>query len=216
MIKLTINKEIFELPESWDELKFSKYIDLLNINLDKYNSNTLSMIKSIAAIADKKGLEERLKEMSFDDLSKVFEAFKWMNEEPNYLKYKGNKIIEVDGSRYVIKADYDSLTANEIIMIEEINSSGKFDLHFMEIAFGVLLRKLDENGKEIELTVDTLLDNIINLRDKMYLKDVFPLVNFFLSGEKKSSTKTSKCSSPSLKIQKMSTQSKKKKTAKKQ
>ena len=210
MIKITLEDITYELAESWDELTFLKYIDILNLGLDKMNSPTLSMIKSIASLTDNsKVFEETARRLSNDNLNALFKAFEWLNVMPDYKKYDKDT-LEVNGITYRLKKHYHKLTANEVIMGEELNATSKYDLHFMEVAFGMLLRELDKDGNEIDLTLDSLLNTILTLRDKVMLRDVLPLINFTIGGDITSSSNASPSSLPTLKIQKGNTQSKKK------
>ncbi len=211
MIKLTFNDTTYELPESWDDLTFLQYIDLLNVSMDTMVSPTMAKIKNIVTLVDdSKGLEDIFMEIDNDDMAEIFEAFQWLYEEPKMKKTKKDT-IKIDGVTYKLKADFNKLKNNEVIMIEELNASTKYDLHNLEIAFGVLVRELDEDGNEVPLTLDGLFNTILTLRDKAKMMDILPLVSSFTNGEVKSSSKASPSYSLTLTKGKTNTQSKKKK-----
>lgn len=210
MIKITIEEKEFNLPDSWEEIKFSSYIKLLEFEKQVFTSNTMKMVKMVDILSKEEGLEELLLKLDIDDLRSLIEEFAWIMVEPKFKKSTKNVKIELEGSTYIVKNEYSKLTANEMIMIEELVQSKRLDVHYLEITFGVLLRKLDENGKELPLSMDLLIETINNLKDKVYLKDIFSCIAFFLNTDKNSSTKILQSSSPALKIQRASTQSKKK------
>lgn len=209
MIELTINNT-FELPESWDEVTLEQYVNILNANLDKYKSNILKHIKCLAILAGDPKLEDEVKQIDTTDLNTLLTTFSWINTTPDYNALPSKDTLVVDGVTFKIKKDFNTLNVDEVVTIEEVTQSEQFDLHHFEIAFAVLFRKLDDQGQEQELTVDLLLNTILQFRGKVMLKDVFAVLAFFLSGDNRQSSKTSASYLPNQKKVKMNLQQKKK------
>ena len=78
----------------------------------------------------------------------------------------------------------------ETVSIETLIANNK-NLDPLEVAFGVLLREVDENGVEKKFNEDDFLYVIEQLKTKVMLLDVYNVISFFLSTDK-SSSKTSK------------------------
>lgn len=190
MIELQINNT-FYLPSSWDEVSLQQYIDILNARLDKLNSNILKMIKALAILANDQRLEQEVRMLDQSDLNTLLTTFSWINETPDYNALPPIDTLVIDGVTFRIKKDFNTLCVDEVVMIEELMQTDNFDLHHFEIAFGVLFRKLDDQGNEEALTLDLLLSTIMQFKNKVMLKDVFAVLAFFLIGDKGHSSKTS-------------------------
>ena len=183
MIELKLNDRTYDLPESWDEVTLGQYVDILNARLDKMVSTINARIKCIALMSsDPKQLESDIKHLDTFDLNDLLVAFDWMNVDPDYSKLAMLDTLVVDGRTFKIKKDFNKLSVNEMIIIEELNQNERIDAHHFEIAFGVLFREVDDEGKEKDITVDGLFQQIKDFRDKVYLKDVFGVLAFFLNG----------------------------------
>lgn len=209
MIEIEI-ANTYTLPTSWDEVTLEQYVNILNANLDKVTSNILKHIKCLAILAGSPLLEAEIKQLDVDDLNTLLSTFAWINTAPEYESLPPVDTLEVDGVVFKIKKDFNKLNVDEVIIVEELTQAEQFDLHHFEIAFGMLFRKLDDQGNEQELTVDLLLNTILQFRNKVMLKDVFAVLAFFLSGDTRPSSQTSASCLPSQKKLKMNTQLKKK------
>ena len=124
-------------------------------------------------------------------MNEILLAYAWVDTTPDFANLPEQTTLEVDGVIFRIKNDYDKLSTDEIIYIEELIQDTRIDAHHFEIAFGVLFRKIDEQGNEVDLTLDGLFEQIKSFRSKVYLKDVFGVLSFFLSGDKEQYLKTS-------------------------
>lgn len=209
MIELTIIND-YTLPESWDEVTLEKYVNILNANLDKLTSNILKHIKCLAILAGDPALETEIRQLGQEDLNTLLSTFAWINQTPDYEALPAIDTLTVDGVVFKIKKDFNNLTANEVIIVEELMQASNFDLHHFEIGFGMLFRKLDDQGQEQELNVDLLLNTILQFRGKVYLKEVFAVLAFFLLGDTRQSSQTSASCLPNQTKLKMSLQQKKK------
>ena len=215
MIEIQI-ANTYTLPASWDEVTLEQYVDILNANLDKLTSNILKHIKCLSILAGSPLFEAEVKQLSVEDLNLLLQTFNWLNVTPNYESLPPVDTLVVDGVTFKIKKDFNKLSVDEVILVEELTASDQFDLHHFEIGFGMLFRKLDDQGNEQELNLDLLLNTILQFRGKVYLKDVFAVLAFFLLGDKKQSSQTSASYSQNQMKLKMNTPQKKKSMVKNQ
>jgi formyltetrahydrofolate hydrolase len=190
MIELEIEGKTVELAESWDEITFQQYIDIIGFNKEENSNPMLKAVKIISAISNKPSECEQLllkiTRQDFEDLAKEFE---WTNTKIDDVK-NDKEILEIDGRNYKIKKDYNKLTIGETVSVETLIANNK-NLDPLEVAFGVLLREVDENGVEKGFNEDDFLYVIEQLKTKVMLLDVYNVISFFLSTDK-SSSKTSK------------------------
>jgi hypothetical protein len=209
MITIEVNKKNYTFPECWDEVKFSQLIDIEIVNKDERESSIGRIMKILNILAEDPSLSDVLGDEDLDDVKNIFNLFSWINVEASFSDVIPKEFIEIEGEKFKIKKNHNSLTINEVIVVEEMVKA-KVDYHHYELAFGIIFRKLDENGKELPLTLDLFYETINKFRNKVYLRDIYPVINFFLLGEQ-SGKKTFK--STSIKI-KRKTQSNQKKLTK--
>ena len=97
-----------------------------------------------------------------------------------------NKILKK--SKFVvyceIKEKYEQLSVGEMVTFETLLRDKSIDATNIELAFAILFRKLDDNGKETEFNIDDFLFVLKNIKEKVLAIDVIQHVNFFLSGDK--------------------------------
>lgn len=191
MIKVDIEGIEFELAEEWQEITFSQYIDLININKDEGLQDLERAIEIISYLSNKP-IECRasLYKLSKGDFEELASYFKWTNDPIE--NYKSDKeFLEIDGKKYKIKKDYNKLTIGEMISVETLMANNK-NLDPLEVAFGVLLRELDSDGNEKEFSEERFIHVLTKLKEKVMLLDVYQYINFFLSGAQISTKSNSK------------------------
>jgi hypothetical protein len=190
MIELTIEDKTFNIAESWSEITFQQYIDIINIA--KENINELEKaVKIIAFVSDKpEECEQHLLKIERTDFEELAKWFEWTSKTIENFKEEKD-FVEIDGKKYKIKKDYNKLSLGEMISVETLISNNK-NLEPFEIAFGVLLRETLEDGSEKEFNEDDFLHIIKELKSRVMLMDVYNHISFFLSGVQTSTTETSK------------------------
>jgi hypothetical protein len=190
MIKLEIEGSEYELAREWSEITFAQYIEVVNINKDKWN-DLEKAVKIIAHISNKPAeCEQSILKLSREDFEELASYFVWTNHPIDEFKSEKD-VLEIDGKSYKIKKDYNKLSLGEMISVETLIENNK-NLDAFEVAFGVLLRELDENGNEKEFNEDVFLHVIQQLKEKVMLLDIYNHISFFLSGVQISTTKSSK------------------------
>ena len=190
MIELNIDERVYTIAESWDEIYFSQYVDIINLNKDEGMNDLSKAVKIIALISDKpESCEKDLLNLSREDFEELASNFEWTNKPIDNFK-TDTEYVEIDGKKYKIKKDYSKLTLGEMISVETLIANNK-NLDPLEIVFGVLLRE-EIDGKEKEFNEDDFIHIISELKSKVLLLDIYNYISFFLSGDKKSTTKNSK------------------------
>lgn len=190
MIELNIDDRVYTIAESWDEIYFSQYVDIINLNKDEGMNDLSKAVKIIALISDKpESCEKDLLNLSREDFEELASNFEWTNKPIDNFK-TDTEYVEIDGKRYKIKKDYQKLTLGEMISVETLIANNK-NLDPLEIVFGILLRE-EIDGKEKAFDEDDFLHIISELQSKVKLLDIYNYISFFLSGDKKSITKNSK------------------------
>lgn len=191
MINLEIEGKEFQLASDWSEITFGQYIDIININKDKGLNDLAKAVRIVAHISDKpEECENFLLQLSKEDFEAIAKHFDWTNKEITEVASE-KETLEIEGKTYKIKKDYNRLTLGEMISVEELISHNK-NLDAFEVAFGVLLREVDENGNEKGFDGDAFNYIVTKLQSKVMLLDIYNYITFFLRGVQKSTTKTTK------------------------
>lgn len=184
MIKLKIGDKEFKLASDWDEVTFAQYINLVNV----FTKDVSSIEKSVRYIASVSDNEEEcvkyLYKLSKDKFEGLQESFKWLdNSDIDFLKKcEAAEYIVVKSKRYKIVKEYNKLSLADMVNIETILENHP-NLSKFEVAFGVLIKEIDVDGKELDFTEEQFIRTLQALKDEVLLKDVYGLLAFFLSGE---------------------------------
>lgn len=195
MIEIKIENKKFTLPIDWTEVTFKQFINIISVQNDNLNSEIESFVKILTALSDDKTMTEYLNQMSIDDFNKLKGYFNWLFDDFDPKKHKSNKkFFEIDGEKWKIKEDFNKLSVGEMVSLEIMIKDSKLDLTPYEIAFGILFRKVDENGKEEKFNADDMINIILNHSNKIYVTDVINQLDFFLDGDQTSTTKNSQVS----------------------
>lgn len=195
MIEIKFENKTFTLPVGWDEVTFKQFIGIITVQQDELNSELETFVKILTALSGDKTLTAYLNQMSIDDFNSLREYFNWLSDEFDSKKYKSkNKFFDIDGEKWKIKEDFNKLSVGEMVSLELMIKDNKLDLNPYEIAFGILFRKVDENGKELPFNADEMINIILNHSEKIYVTDVISQLDFFLDGGKISTTKNSQVS----------------------
>jgi hypothetical protein len=190
MLNLTIEDQSFQLAESWSEITFSQYLDIINILKDEGLNELLKSVKIISYISDKpEECEAKILKISKEDFESLTTYFEWTNKKiDEYATEKES--LEINGKQYRIKKEHNKLTLGEMVSIETLIEHNK-NLDPFEVVFGVLLREVVD-GKEKEFDEEDFIKIITELMDKVMLLDIYSHITFFLSGAQKSTSKISK------------------------
>jgi hypothetical protein len=187
MIKLIIEKNEFMLADTWNEVNFGQYIDILFIQENKW-TDLQKTVKIISAISDKpKELEEVLYKADYEDLIELTKMMSWVNDDfvsiSNATPTKD--IFTINGKEYVIKKNYNKLALGEMISLETLFNNPNY--HQQEIVVAILLREVVD-GVESDFNETTFYEILDTLKYEINLVDVYKYITFFLSGDKTSTT----------------------------
>lgn len=176
-------QEIYNLPESWDEVTVKQFSKLYKTR-NSSNNELMSVVKLIGAMTDiPEGL---LLEMDINDFKTLSTKLKFINEEVNKTDID---YIELEGDRYYLYQDFSKLTTGEVITIETIMESVQFDIYnVMGELLCLFLRKKDENGRYEKFSTE-----FFN-RKEMFLEvpvsHIYHVFGFFLNGGSSSESNT--------------------------
>lgn len=194
MIQLEINSRVFNIVSSYKEVSMGQYIDMLKITDAKLKlDQNVENMKMIAILSDApEELETLLWAFTLEDFAQLMPYFAWVNDKDAsdmLLKAEPVKEMIIDDKKYSITTNFNRMTMGEIVSFELIlkNSS---DFHRMEIAFGVLVRPVIDDCI-IPFSQD-VFDDIIKLKYKIKMVDIYAIISFFLSGEQTFSTSSTK------------------------
>jgi len=188
MLKLKISKQEFTFPSEWSEVSLRNYIDIVTIGEDKHLSSIDSFIKTLSLLCEKPEFISIANDIPIDNFKEIQTAFDWLKIEPKAPK-KSVKSFKIGNEDWTIKEDYNKLTVGESISIELMLKDKKLDLSPLEIAFGVLFRRLNTTTNKPEPLNPDDINIIINEKSKLIkVTDVYNIINFFLRGEKTSSS----------------------------
>lgn len=197
MVKVTIEDKEFVFAETWSEIYFNQYIDMIKILKEENENDLEKSVKIIAHISDKpEECMDYLMRLSQEDFEMLAKEFEWTNKQIDTVAEE-KEFIEIDGKKYKIKKNYNKLSLGEMVSIETLIGMNK-NLDPFEVAFGVLLRELNDDGTEKPFNPDEFVSIINKLQKKVLLMDVYNYITFFLRGAQTSTKHT-----PGYSIQKM-------------
>lgn len=195
MIEIRFENKTFTLPVDWDEVTFKQFIGIITVQQDELNSELEMFVKVLTSLSGDKELADYLNKMSMEDFNNLKEYFSWLSEEFDSNKYKSDKkFFEIDGEKWKLKDNFNKLSVGEMVSLEIMIKDNKLDLNPYEIAFGILFRRVDENGNELPFNADDMINIILKHSEKIYVTDVISQLDFFLDGGQTSTTKNSQVS----------------------
>ena len=196
MITLTIDDKEFSIVNSYNELSLGQYIDIIKIGDSKIKQDAIEAdMNVICALCDKPDeLKDLLWSLDTEEFEELRSAFEWVRDDINVLEnfktLTPKESILIDGKEFGIISNHNRLSLGEVVSYETLISQEGSDFHRLEIAFGILLRPMVD-GKMVKFTEDIFLSVIAN-KYKINMLDIYATISFFLSGEKISTTKTTK------------------------
>lgn len=208
MLDITIDKDIFEMPESWDELTLRDYTNITKIlaDQDKYISDNQIWVELVSKVLKCK--KEILLNLSQEDFETLCLHLKWITLNPDEKKVD---VITINGILYAFKENT-KFNMSERITTETILERYKTLEDQFPYILAVILRPcteeinpetgiksynlipLSENWSDIEARANIFMDGVM-------MGDVYGSLLFFSHTEKHFSTRTMAHSS-SLKIEK--------------
>jgi hypothetical protein len=192
MVQLKINENEYTLPDTWNEVSFGQFVDMININKDTWTANKKS-IKIIAAFSDKpKELEKDMLQLTIEQINDISDTLAWTKSDfvNEAMKVEDKQFLIIDGIKYRIKDDFNSLEAGAVISLEESLKNPNY--HYQELALAILLRKTDINGRSEGFDPELFYYILDELKYKINLFDVYKHISFFSNGDRTSIPKSLK------------------------
>lgn len=178
-LKVKVDDEVkeFTLPESWDDVNIGDFCNLFAFERQGLNEIEL-VVESIHQLI---GIERDLiYNMEMKDFQTIAAKLNFLTTE-----MKPKEVVdyvELDGEKYYIKKDFNSLTMGEVISIETIFSEADNNLFkVMDKLLCVFLRKKKDNGKLENFKGEFMQRQ--ELFRKAPVTSVYNVFNFFLNGE---------------------------------
>lgn len=197
MITLTVDDKEFKIVNSYEELSLGQYIDIINIGESKVKQDAIEADMSvICALSDNaEELKELLWSFDTDEFDELRSAFDWVRDDiyilESFKQLPPKESIEIEGKKYGIISNHNKLSLGEVVSYETLISQEQSDFHRLEIAFGILLRPIGDDGKLIKFTEDIFLEVVKN-KYKINMMEIYSTIGFFLSGAKISTKGTTK------------------------
>ena len=193
MRKFEIGNEEFDLPESWAELSVERFEKLLHHSsiFGKYKSHVLHAIETFGILLDCPS--ELIKKLDRKSYNILAENCEWSNDEIVSTKRKS---WVLDGQEYMVFDNMDSLLMEDNISLELIIKDS-VDTNLTSNILPVLIRKVREeikDGKIVKVLEEFDAENYEYTKElfkkELMIGDVLWIRDFFLTGEKESSTTT--------------------------
>jgi len=137
MIELEVNNEIYNIPNSYKELKLKEYQQIAAIDKD-------DKFKDLKIIQVLSGIDlDVLKQASFHSLKPVIKSILFLFNQDNY---NLQRVIKFENKQYGFIKDFDKLTFAEYIDLEEFSKEPIENIHIlMAIFYRPLKNKVDLN-----------------------------------------------------------------------
>ncbi len=204
MTKLELQGKEYNIPENADELTLGKFelIDLILKNKPKeedYTYDNVISINSICSGIDKEIILDAPEEFN----NYLTELLLWVYSLDLTI-YPMSDSIMIDGYKYKYDDKLSKLSTREFVDINEINKSFPEENRLSAVACVRLRRELartkkDENDIEVkEYYLEKYNTDMIEQRMEKFknvpVSKIFPMINFFLSNNRKYSLLMSRCS----------------------
>lgn len=192
MINLKIADKEYNLPEGWWEVNLEKFekIMLKNSQISEYKSQILFGLDILGILIDAK--TEDLKNITRGSFATISEEIKWINEPPVGIN---KDIFIIEGEEWRPIKDLNKLTMGDNISLELMISESNEATLLVNI-LPILMRRVKKiklegglEGYEL-LPFDSEKYNEIKelLKKNINITDIINFKDFFLGGEKVSST----------------------------
>lgn len=174
-IKIDGETKIYNIPDKWEEVTVEQFSNIFKIDREILTDIevTVEVLKCLTDIS-----EDDLYAMDPSQFSKVTNLIKFTNKD-----IVGTKVesIEVEGEKYFLKKDYNSLTMGEVISLELLMKEDSTFMTVMPEMLCIFLRKKLENG-ELESFRKSFMERK-EIFKNVSIADVNDLFLFFSNGE---------------------------------
>ena len=188
MINLKFGDSTIQLKHKWSEVTLHDYVVLNSINADSDLSDLEKTISILTHLSnDENIMHDCLMSIGANELNTIVEKMEITStpltsiQPPTEQKTE----FEIDGKNYRIKEEFNSLSLETMVNIETILKKSPTSNPTL-IAFGVLIREVNENGK-LKAFSEKNYEFIVNeLSKKIKLLDIYHYTLGFTNGVSKS------------------------------
>jgi len=170
MIELNINKKLYNIPNSWDEVTYKQYLNIITIKNDNIVEYYVKIINELGGV-DKAIIYQ----LSQDDFQTLVDQLSFLNNL-DLKKYKKKSKIKIKGETYYFKK-LSELTLGENINFETLIKNSKNIVNDYHKIMALLLSKKDE-----VININALEDRAEFFANNLKATDVFTMSAFFLGG----------------------------------
>lgn len=113
---ITIGSRVFELPESWDELKLKHYINLVKLEEQRkdFLIPELYLLRLIEVLCDSE--EGGMDDLPLDEIEPISQTLTFVQKSAP--EFSSEKHFEIDGVLYSSPLDFTKLSMGEFISIK--------------------------------------------------------------------------------------------------
>ncbi len=190
----TLEGKEFKIVNSYDELSLGQYTDIIKLSESKIKLDGVAAdIEMIALLSDNPTeLKDYLWNIPQEDFNELTSYFDWVADNTildSYKNLKPKESVMINDKEFGVIINFNKITLNEKVTLETILADTS-DLHKLDVAFATILRPI-KDGKLIPFNME-VFDEVIKHRYDVKLMDIYATLAFFLIGEKKLTTKTTK------------------------
>jgi hypothetical protein len=192
MINLKFSDNSIQLKHKWSEVTLYDYVVLQAINADSELSDlekTISILTSLST--NENSMHDLLMSIDANNLNSIVEKMEITTTplEQIQLPSEQKTEFEIDGKKYRIKEEFNSLSLETMVNIENILKNSPTSNPTL-ISFGVLIREVNEHGK-LKAFTEKNYDFVVNeLSKKIKLLDIYHYTVGFTNGVKTSISST--------------------------
>lgn len=149
------------IPESWDELKLSQYIEFITTDFTSLSDiNKMFRVVSIMCDID----EEEISKLTIQQINMIISELDWVYIKPNY---SFNRIITINGVRYGSIPNFNNIKVGEWIDIENYIKEFKKNIHKI---MAIIYRPITEYKTEYVYKIEDYDSNTLSERSDLFLE----------------------------------------------
>ncbi len=191
MNSISINEEVIDFPEGWNEVTLRQFIDITILKQDDTQTNIEQFANLLCLLSKNRKVKDFIFQLSIEDFHILQSMFTWVAVDPTNMSPTQDN-FKIGDEVWTLKKEFSKLNVGEMVTIEQMLKDKKtFNLNPIEIAFGTLFRRI-KDGKTVAFNTDDLFKIIGEHSNTVMVSEVIPVINFFLSGDIHSSTPSSK------------------------
>jgi hypothetical protein len=149
------------IPESWDELKLSQYIEFITTDFESLSDiNKMFRVVSIMCDID----EDSISKLNLEQINMIISELEWVYIKP---KYEFARIVTIDGIKYGSIPNFNNIKVGEWIDIENYIKDFKKNIHKI---LAIIYRPITEYHNEYVYKIEDYDSNKLSQRSDLFLE----------------------------------------------